>query len=290
MVSLSILNIRKCPKLLKLLLKDQTTGKNIIWATSNPTLSGTTFGDKEELIKKEIIIEEASFIKPRIEKVAEEQKERTKGRAEVFTPTWIVKKMVDTVDEEFQQLSLTKYIEKKWLEITCGEAPFIVSRYDAVTGGYIPVMQRVGFLDKKLQRICREVDDEKKWLTFVRKAYKVTYGYEFQGDSLLIARENLLYAFIDFYVYKFEQEPEMKLMEEFAKIISYNIFQMDGLKNTVPLSKELQQDEDKVEQIQLFDFGDAVEEQEEIAKGIPVLIMDWREKKMIPFETLKNQS
>lgn len=282
--------LRKHTELLKILLKDQTTGKNIIWATTNKELSGTTFVDQDELIKKPIKLEEAKFIKPRIEKLADEQKERTKGRAEVFTPTWIVKKMVDTIDDEFQGLSLTKYVEKNWIEITCGEAPYIVSRYDAVTGRNIPVMERVGFLDKKLQRITREIDEPKKWLIFVKKAYKATYGYEFQGDSLLIARENLLYSFIEYYSYKFNMEPEVRIIKEFAKIISFNIFQMDGLKYTIPLTGEVSKEEDtSAEQLALFEFEDDVEEEyKEFNVGIPVLIKDWKKNKMIEFRSLKN--
>ncbi|MBO1306476.1 hypothetical protein JZO70_09905 [Enterococcus sp. 669A] len=281
--------LRNHPELLKILLKDQTTGKNIIWATTNKELSGSTFVDNERLIKKPIELAEAQFIKPRIKKMIEEQKERTKGRAEVFTPTWIVKKMVDTVDSEFQELSLTRYVEKMWIEITCGEAPYIVSRYDAVTGKSIPVMERVGFLDKKLQRITREIDDPKKWLRFAKKAYKATYGYEFQGDSLLIARENLLYSFIEYYEYKFNEKPKAKSLKEFANIISFNIFQMDGLKYTIPLTGDVTKvEEPTVEQIALFDFEDEIEEEtKEISIGIPVLIKDWKKKKMIEFQSLQ---
>lgn len=281
--------LRNHPELLKILLKDQTTGKNIIWATTNKELSGSTFVDNERLIKKPIELAEAQFIKPRIEKLADEQKERTKGHAEVFTPTWIVKKMVDTVDTEFQELSLTRYVEKMWIEITCGEAPYIVSRYDAVTGKSIPAMERVGFLDKKLQRITREIDEPQKWLLFAKKAYKATYGYEFQGDSLLIARENLLYSFIEYYSYKFNEEPKAKSLKEFANIISFNIFQMDGLKYTIPLTGDFTKaEEPMVEQIALFDFEDEIEEEaKEISVGIPVLIKDWKKNKMIDFQSLQ---
>lgn len=282
--------LRKHKELLKILLKDQTTGKNIIWATTNKELSGTTFVGQEELIRKPIKLDEAQFIKPRIEKLVEEQKERTKGRAEVFTPTWIVKKMVDTADADFQGLSLTRYVEKTWIEITCGEAPYIVSRYDAVTGRSIPVMERVGFLDKKLQRITREIDEPKKWIIFAKKAYKSTYGYEFQGDSLLIARENLLYSFIEYYSYKFNMEPEARIIKEFAKIISFNIFQMDGLKYTIPLTGTIsEKEETKAEQIVLFEFEDDGEEDyKEFNVGVPVLIKDWKKNKMIEFRSLKN--
>ena len=41
--------------------------------------------------------------------------------------------------------------DKTYLEIACGEAPFITSRYDAATGNTIPLEERVGILDRKLQ-------------------------------------------------------------------------------------------------------------------------------------------
>lgn len=284
------MTLRNHPDLLKILLKDQTTGLNIIWATSNTELSSVSFDPTEKLIEKPIELYEAQYIKPRIEKLLEEQKIRTKGRAEVFTPTWIIKKMVDTVESDLQGLSLTRYIEKLWLEITCGEAPFIVSRYDAVTGYSIPVMERVGFLDKKLQRITREVDDQKQWLMFAKKAYKTTYGYEFQGDSLLIARENLLYSFIDYHVYKFGEEPEMKDLKEFARIISFNIFQMDGLEYTIPLSGVAKEEqEENLELFLLFEIEEEVEQLEKPKKGIPVLIKNWSANQNIEFQTIKQE-
>jgi len=284
------MTLRNHPDLLKILLKDQTTGLNIIWATSNTELSSVSFDPTEKLIEKPIELYEAQYIKPRIEKLLDEQKIRTKGRAEVFTPTWIIKKMVDTVESDLQGLSLTRYIEKLWLEITCGEAPFIVSRYDAVTGDSIPVMERVGFLDKKLQRITREVDDQKQWLMFAKKAYKTTYGYEFQGDSLLIARENLLYSFIDYHVYKFGEEPEMKDLKEFARIISFNIFQMDGLEYTIPLSGVAKEEqEENLELFLLFEIEEEVEQLEKPKKGIPVLIKNWSANQNIEFQTIKQE-
>ena len=102
----------------------------------------------------------------------------------------------DLIEEEFNNLNLKDYVNKIWLEITCGEAPYMCSRYDATTGEYILLSERVGFVDRKLNRISSEVNDHKIWLNLAYKAYKLSYGYEFQGDSLIIARENLVYSFI----------------------------------------------------------------------------------------------
>ena len=68
-------------------------------------------------------------------------------------------------------------------------------RYDSITGEVIPVEERVGFLDRKLQRIVREVESEQEFIDWAKRAYQSTYGYELQGDSLLLAREKLLLSF-----------------------------------------------------------------------------------------------
>ncbi|MCA6496784.1 MAG: restriction endonuclease subunit M, partial [Chitinophagaceae bacterium] len=67
-------------------------------------------------------------------------------------------------------------------------------------------------------------------------AFQSSYGYEWQGDSLLIARENLLYTFIDYYQSQFKETPSMDYQKEIAEIIVWNIFQMDGLKYVIPMS------------------------------------------------------
>lgn len=43
------------------------------------------------------------------------------------------------------------YVKYTRLEMTCGEALYLVSRYDNTTGEYFSVRQRVGLLDRKLR-------------------------------------------------------------------------------------------------------------------------------------------
>ena len=124
------------------------------------------------------------------------------------------------------------------LEITCGEAPYIVSRYDPVSDKqeFLPLPKRVGFLDKKLSVVSKYCVNSDDWLKWSKIAFQSSYGYEWQGDSLLIARENLLYTFIDYYQDKFKNSPSIELQKEIAEIIVWNIFQMDGLKYVIPMS------------------------------------------------------
>ena len=175
------------------------------------------------------------------------------------------------------------------MEIACGEAPYLVSRYDTTSGKVISIMDRIGILDRKLRIINENIDEEKEWINWVIKAYKSVYGFEWQGDSLLIARENLLYTFTDNYFYKFSKKPDLETVEEIAKIISWNIWQMDGVKCVVPDSCK-----NGVE-IRYTIFGEEREEHEYIEylknnnklhNGIYCKIMNWDTGRKIKFLSL----
>lgn len=78
---------------LPVLLQDHTTGKNIIWATDPPPELGVDFADEitlEQLGKVQLV--------PRVQKRLADQKKRTSKKAEVFTPTWVCKKMTDVAE------------------------------------------------------------------------------------------------------------------------------------------------------------------------------------------------
>ena len=169
---------------------------------------------------------------PRYLKVAMEQKSRTKGKAEVFTPYDIVKKMNDSVQEGFQG-SREKYIKQRVLEVTCGEAPFLTTRYDAATGEEISIENRIGLLDRKL-RCIPDVLDNEGYVECANEALKAVYGYEWQYDSLFLARRNLMMTTIENYVDRFGAEPGYEQVLKWATIISYNIFRMDGVSMCFP--------------------------------------------------------
>ncbi|HFU4189178.1 TPA: Eco57I restriction-modification methylase domain-containing protein [Streptococcus suis] len=268
---------RESSGLLRTLLKDRTTNKSIVWATHSYELLGKGFGVYDRITPSKVTGPYANLIQPRSEKSKYEQKDRTKVRAEVFTPTWLVKKQVDAVDQDFQALDLEAYLNLKWLEITCGEAPYMVSRYDTVTGQALALEERVGFLDRKLHRLSQEVHEEKAWFQGAVTAYQNAYGYEFQGDSLLLARENLFASFTDYYQAKFAQEPSPSQKQTIAQIISYNVLQMDGLSYTVPYS---QQAGDTV-QLSLFE-----EIAEQTSQPQKAQIKDWKTNELIDFERL----
>jgi hypothetical protein len=187
-----------------------------------------------------------------------------------------------------------KYVALLKLEITCGEAPFIVSRYDPVSDSQelLPLSERVGFLDNKMRIVSKYCDTHEDWLKWSKIAFQSSYGYEWQGDSLLIARENLLYTFIDYYQDKFGKTPSLELQKEIAEIIVWNIFQMDGLKYVIPMSCKTVKQIIKGEATLFGKEDDRVEEkpcqgcENKSAKnhnGDYVKIMDWKEGKIIRF-------
>ena len=91
-------------------------------------------------------------------------------------------------------------------------------------------------LDRKLRVVSENCDIPKEWLEMARKAFMHTYGFEWQGDNLLIARESLLYTFIEYFKDKFGKLPRKDSVNNIAEIISWNLWQMDGLKFVLPCS------------------------------------------------------
>ena len=126
------------------------------------------------------------------------------------------------------------YVRDTRLEITCGEAPYIVSRYDTTTGAVVPLSDRIGLLDRKLRVVSENTETSGEWLEAAQETYKSLYAYEWQGDSLLIARESMLASFVEYYRAKFGKDPLAKSVNYIAYIISWNVWQMDGLKGVVP--------------------------------------------------------
>lgn len=283
-VNISENNLRdKMPSVFNILLIDRTKStksctQNIIWANENYIKYDAEKYSPTSEIRIELITgEHNNIIQPRALKAADLQKKRTKAIAEVFTPIETLKEQIDEIDKNYQNDDLETYTKRTWIEITCGEGPYIVTRYNVVTGNFIYLDERVGFLDRKLKRINKECDIKDKWKELVNEAYKATYAFEWNGDSLLLARENLLYTYFDYYYDKWNSEPSLEDIEEIALIISYNIFQMDGLKCIIPLSDVEPQ---KNEQLNLFNKIEKIIKKTPNKKGQYVKIMNWKKNKM----------
>ena len=308
--------LQRDPELLEMLLVDNSRPKSgkkpghIIWATDNyPSVKPS-----EQMTAESITGVNGNVIQPRVKKTKEEQQSRAKDKGEVFTPSWICNNQNNLIDAAWfgtdspfnapkdngwetnpspipfptkDGKTWQDYVQDTRLEITCGEAPYLVSRYDTITGDVIPVKERIGILDRKLRVVAENTDGLVEWYEWVVKAYKATYAYEWQGDNLLLARENAIYTFFDYYSDKFQDEPTKEMTKEIADIISWNFWQMDGLKGVIPESCH-----DEIEEIpSLFGDGEKIIthckgcETDDIRRhnGIYCKIMDWETGKHIKF-------
>lgn len=301
--------------LLSILLKDRSSGKNLIWATDTYISHGVGFGSQDHITQAQITGKRGNIIKPRTEKSKKEQHQRIKNKAEVFTPSWVCNKQNNLIDNAWfgRENVFNTETEKGWttnpdkitfpegktwqdyakanrMEITCGEAPYLTSRYDTVSGEYIETNNRIGLLDRKLRVISENVDAEQEWVEWVFAAYKSIYGFDYQGDNVLIARENLLFTFIEAYIDKFEVPPINEYLLEIAKILSWNIWQMDGLKFVIPGSckpyKSLQLSIFDEENEQLHPCEGCLKNEPHKHTGIYCKIMDWKKHKSVKFISL----
>lgn len=280
--------------LLTHLLEDKTTNGNIIWATDAYGALGVEYGRNCPIGVKQLTNGVFS-LKSRSEKARDEQSERTKSHAEVFTPLWIVKKMNDYIDSQwFGQDSVLsgervdfpigktwqKFVDSRRLEITCGEAPYLVTRYDASSGQGIPLSEREGILDRKLRVVSENTYDPEEWFAWTLRAYQAIYGYEFQGDNLLLARLNLLLTFEEYLQEKFSRWPTNKEYRKVLNVIVWNVWQMDGLTGLIPFSKVPNNDM----QLDLF-ATDIFSDQD--SKNVVCRVYDWRAKRSEEFNKLK---
>lgn len=252
--------LKQYPEVLEMLLKDHTTQQNIYWATDSYADRGKGYQFKDAILINNITDDNGMVIRPRSIKSKDEQTKRSKDMAEVFTPSWVCNAQNNLIDEawfgrkdvfnvespdhtwkategkiEFPEGKTWKdYVRDTRLEITCGEAPYLASRYDTVSGMPIELTERIGLLDRKLRVVSENTETTGGFLDWCQEAYKNTYGYEWQGDNLLLARESLLFTFIDYYRAKFNEEPLLKSIQYIAYIVSWNVWQMDGLKFCPP--------------------------------------------------------
>lgn len=305
MPNLIDVNAEPIKSLLPILLQDKTTKKNIIWATDIYSDLGSGYTDKDQLTTE--LLSGDFTLQPRILKTLEEQQQRTRTKAEVMTPVWICNRMNNYLDEQwfdrssifnhenedhswiitedhiiFETTSWQSYVDSRRLEITCGEAPYLVSRYDTTTGEIIPLSRRIGILDRKLRIVNENTETEEEWLLWAERAIEASYGYEYQGDSLLIARINILLTYWEYYHNRWKKEPQKALLQHISNIITWNIWQMDGLKDTVPSGKPFEA-QHQITLVDLFTESDAVDSE----MALPCQVHNWREKTSVSFMDCK---
>ncbi|WP_158222200.1 Eco57I restriction-modification methylase domain-containing protein [Fibrobacter intestinalis] len=279
-------------------MKDKTTGKNILWATDEYD----AISPKSEIEFKEITGGSLMLVRPRITKALDTQKNRTKKRAEVFTPSWVCNQMNNALDDDYlgyagafnvegerawttsrpkirfnEGTSWENYIELTKLEITCGEAPFVTSRYNPTDGNFIEVEDRIGFLDRKL-RVAAENADGDEYRKWSMRSLESSYGYEFQGDNLLIARINVFLTWVEHWEKKLGEKPDKKTAMTAANVIAWNFWQMDGLTGRIPQIQE--KDCGQMNFLGFETEGETSEVTTEICR-----IYDWRRKHKCVFQS-----
>jgi hypothetical protein len=289
--------------LLEALLVDRATSGRIVWATDNYAYLGSEYAPQREITVASITGENERLIQPRVAKAAEARWERTKDKAEVFTPSWLCNEQNNRVDDAwfgrpdvFNRVngsnwvltsealpfapsgakSWRSYVDERRLEVACGEGPYLASRYDTTTGEMIALERRIGILDRKLRAVNENASDDGEWRTWARRAVESVYGYEYQGDSLLLARENILATYVDYATDALGSEPSTAELNTIATAISWNLWQMDGLTNAPPFQDSAQSALD-----QLDIFGDLGTQERPRC-----VIRDWRAKRTHDYQAL----
>lgn len=256
------------PDVLRQLLLDQTTHENIFWATDSYAHLGEGYQWGDAITPERITGEHGMVLQPRAVKSREEQTRRSKDMAEVFTPSWVCNAQNNLVDEAWfgrpdvfnhenpdhtwtptpgpiafpEGKTWKDYVRAPRLEVSCGEAPYLASRYDVVSGKPIPIMKRVGILDRKLRVVNENTPAEPTknnvhiWRRYALEALQAVYGFDWQGDNVLLAREALMKTYLDYYKAKWGKEPRPAALINPALVVSWNIWQMDGLKLVIPNS------------------------------------------------------
>lgn len=304
------------------LLKDKSTGKNIIWATDPPeelqTVMYEPVTDRSQITTQQLGLTHYEVVLPRMMKQTNTQQQRTRKKGEVFSPAWVCNKMNNALDADWfgalgaeesagqftvelpqgwqtvetpvqfpvckgRTPAWVQYVQSRRLEVTCGEAPFLASRYDAATGEMIPVARRIGILDRKLRVVSENAATEDEWRKYATHAVQSTYGYEYQGDNLLLARVNLLLTYAEHLQARWQRKPTKEELQPIANIISWNLWQMDGLHLSVPGGKP----QPEAEQLNLFSMFGTMEEQ---TPAVSCKVKNWRSSKTQNFETIQEGS
>lgn len=99
--------------------------------------------------------------------------ERVKEFGEVFTPDSIVNDMLDLVDKENPNEDADSYINKTYLEPSCGDGQFLIR-----------------ILYRKLERV-KELPVEQRQLALIKSLASI-YGVDIQSDNVIKSRKRML--------------------------------------------------------------------------------------------------
>jgi hypothetical protein len=130
-------------------------------------------------------------------------KQRVADHGEVFTPPWLVEKMLDLVKDE------TRRIDSRFLEPACGSGNFLV-----------PVLQRK--LDAVQAKYGRNAFERRH---FALLALMCIYGIELLPDNIAECRANLLEVFADYLALSEDDD----LYRAAAAVLTLNLVHGDAM-------------------------------------------------------------
>lgn len=146
-------------------------------------------------------------------------KERVQKHGEVFTPSWMVQKMLDSpgIREKTEDIYAT------FLEPSAGDGNFLAA-----------------ILEKKLSAVTRNYD-KKNWKTKSLFALSSIYGIEYLEDNLEVARARMFLCYLDWYEDSFGERlsSNTDIYKSAHYLIKKNIVRGNTLTKRHPDSNEL---------------------------------------------------
>lgn len=240
------------------LLMDKTTGDHILWATDRYEKHGQIYDALFEILPQTLLDINRVKIGPKALGRLTDPGSRNELDSPKTIPLWAINRVLNLQDEvwfecadvfntetvrswissadrmDFGKKRWDKYVERSILEPESEEAEFLVTRYDPETGDVLPVEKRVGALDRKLRVVCENTEREEDWIEWALYALESVYGYAFAGDAVMISRCLLLLSFADWYEAVWHKRASKRLLQDAAKKIAWNFWQMDPETGRVP--------------------------------------------------------
>ncbi len=146
-------------------------------------------------------------------------KDRVQKHGEVFTPSWMVQKMLDTpgIREKTEDIYAT------FLEPSAGDGNFLEA-----------------ILERKLSAVTRDYD-KKNWKTKSLFALSSIYGIEYLEDNLEVARARMFLCYLDWYEDSFGERlsSNTDIYKSAHYLIKKNIVRGNTLTKRHPDSNEL---------------------------------------------------
>ncbi|HFU4024766.1 TPA: methylase [Streptococcus suis] len=145
-------------------------------------------------------------------------KQRVQKHGEVFTPAWMVQKMLDTPGVK----EACENVYKTFLEPSAGDGNFLQA-----------------ILERKLEAVVRQYD-KRNWKTKSLVALSSIYGIEFLEDNLEVARSRMFLYYLDWYEKTFSVKLSSKsdIYKSAHYLIHKNIVRGNTLTQQHPVTGE----------------------------------------------------